>query len=347
MLEFEPGSGALKCGFCGTLNEIPKSDHGIAELDYEQQLEELKSQQPVHEATVIHCDGCGGESTLPDGQSSGLCPFCGRAVVATSIVRKQIKPKALLPFAIQQQGAKQRFDQWLGSLWFAPSGLKKFADAGGLGGVYLPAWTFDCHVLSDYTGRRGDHYYDTESYTAMVNGKSMRQTRQVRRTRWSGASGSVQNAFDDLLVLADRSLPPDLRSAMQDWDLPALVPYQDDYLSGFVTETYQVELQDGFETAKQMMDPQIRATVRADIGGDEQQISSLESVYRAITFKHILVPVWISAYRYKDKTFRFAINGRTGTVFGQRPWSAWKIVSLVAVILLAILIIVGIVAAAQ
>ncbi len=338
MLEFEPGTRALKCQYCGMLNEIAESEIAIEEIDYAKQLLELQQMQPKTDATVIHCDGCGSESTLPDGQASGSCPFCGRAVVATSITRTVIKPKALLPFAIKSDRAKASFDQWLNGLWFAPGDLKKHADAGGLKGVYLPAWTYDANTISDYTGERGEHYFETQSFNAMVNGKSVRQTRQVQKTRWHIAAGRVGNQFDDVLVLADRSLPDDLRGKLNGWDLPSLVPYADDYLSGFVAQTYQVQLPEGFEIARGIMEQTIRATVRSDIGGDEQRIHSLQTQYNDITFKHVLLPVWISAYRFRGQTFRFVINGRTGSVFGQRPWNAWKIGVLVAGILFVILI---------
>jgi hypothetical protein len=44
-----------------------------------------------------------------------------------------------------------------------------------------------------------------------------------------------------------------------------------------------------------------------------------------VTFKHVLLPVWLAAYKYRGKSYRFVVNGRTGAVQGERPWSAWKI----------------------
>ena len=41
-----------------------------------------------------------------------------------------------------------------------------------------------------------------------------------------------------------------------------------------------------------------------------------------LTFKHVLLPVWLAAYRYRGKSFRFVVNGRTGSVEGERPWSS-------------------------
>jgi hypothetical protein len=184
---------------------------------------------------------------------------------------------------------------------------------------------------------RGDHYYVTESYTDS-NGRS--QTRSVQKTRWSAASGHVSNSFDDVLVCASHSLPEKLVNELEPWDLPELVKYNDNFLAGFITESYQTGLKDGFGKAKVRMEDRIRSSVRSDIGGDTQQITTLSTEYNDITFKHILLPLWISAYRYNNKVYRFTINARTGEVQGERPYSAIKIALLVIAI---IGIIVGIV----
>jgi hypothetical protein len=125
--------------------------------------------------------------------------------------------------------------------------------------------------------------------------------------------------------------------------LPNLVPYADEYLSGFRAESYQVSLPEGFEAAKEVMAPVIEATIRRDIGGDEQQIHSKQTQYRRITFKHILLPVWLTAYRFREKVFRILINARTGEVQGERPYSAWKIAGtvLVGLAIIGIIIIVS------
>ena len=57
-------------------------------------------------------------------------------------------------------------------------------------------------------------------------------------------------------------------------------------------------------------------------------------MYSAITFKHLLLPVWISAYRFQDKIYQVLVNARTGEVQGARPYSPWKIVGLVVLLVL-------------
>ena len=82
-----------------------------------------------------------------------------------------------------------------------------------------------------------------------------------------------------------------------------------------------------------MVQPEIRQTIEADIGGDHQRIISVDTKYFNTFFKHILLPLWISAYRYQSKTYRFLINARTGHVQGERPLQRWKIAALVLGIL--------------
>jgi hypothetical protein len=286
----------------------------------------LAGDAEVHETLTIKCAECGAESVLPPDTTADICPFCGSAIVATAASHKAIKPNCLLPFAIPKQRADAEFKDWLASRWFAPSSLKKTAQGSALRGVYIPAWTYDCDTRTEYDGERGDDSWDTETYTEMVNGKPVTRTRQVLKTRWHSVSGSVDNRFDDLLVLATRSLPMALAQRLEPWDLPALAPYADEYLGGFRCESYQVTLNEGFQSAQTMMQPEIRRAIDSDIGGDHQRIGSTNTGYYNIGFRHALLPVWISAYRYAGKTWRFLVNARTGEVQGQRPYSAIKII---------------------
>jgi hypothetical protein len=156
-------------------------------------------------------------------------------------------------------------------------------------------------------------------------------------------SGGVDNSFDDVLVIATQALPEKYVDALEPWDLKDLLPYGDEYLSGFVAQSYQIDLPQGFDQAKQVMAESIEETVRQDIGGDHQRISSVSTRYHDITFKHILLPVWVSAYRYQEQTYHFLVNARTGEVQGERPYTRIKIPLTVLVGLILALIIAAIV----
>ncbi len=325
-LKFAPGTKHLTCEYCNAKNEIVTAETVIEENDFEKFLNEQEGKEDKQKVSTVKCDNCGASTTLKPNITSCGCPYCDTPlVIKNATTSSVIKPKYVLPFKIERKKANEEFVKWTGSLWFAPNDLKKYAEQSTdkLNGLYMPFWTYDSDTTSSYTGMRGVHYYETESYTDN-NGK--RQTRQVQRTRWYPASGTVFNKFDDVLVCASNSLPEKISRDLEPWDLHELSAYDDRFLSGFVTESYQIDLRAGFSTAKNIMAPQIRSTVCAAIGGDVQQVTGISSDYNSVTFKHILLPLWISAYKYNDKVFRFMINARTGEVQGERPYSAIKII---------------------
>ncbi len=325
-LKFDPGSKSLKCPYCQAENAIPQAAEDIQELDFRSFLSVAAGKEETSENRTVKCTSCAAELTVDAKIASTECAFCGAPIVSEGGSTKAIKPKALLPFKIAHDEARSSFRKWIGSLWFAPGKLKEYARADSrMNGVYVPYWTYDSDTTSHYTGERGEDYWTTETYTTTENGKTVTKTRSVKKTRWFPVSGVVWNRFDDVLVLASESLPKKYAERLEPWDLKNLVPYGDEYLSGFRAESYQVDLAQGFERAKAIMDDRIRESVRADIGGDHQRIHSVRTRYDKITFKHILLPIWISAYRYANKVYRFLVNARTGEVQGERPWSIIKI----------------------
>lgn len=335
-LQYAPGTRSLVCPYCGTTNQIAESKAAVEELDYHAWLDKVAGEQPEADVLAVQCQSCGAQTSLSPGVTAGRCPFCGSPMVAGAASKRLIKPHGLLPFHVTREQAQRMFRAWIAGLWLAPNALRRNADAEGIKGIYIPAWTYDCDTRTDYTGQRGDDYWTTETYTTTENGKTVTRTRQVRKTRWHYVSGTVYNRFDDILVLADNSLPRKYAESLEPWDLPSVVPYSDEYLSGFAAESYQVDLPTGFGIARQAMQDPIERTVRQDIGGDHQRIDDMDTRYFDITFKHLLLPVWLSAYRYHDRTYRFLVNARTGEVQGERPYSAVKIALLVMLILAVI-----------
>jgi len=231
-----------------------------------------------------------------------------------------------VPFRLSETEARKAMTGWLGRLWFAPSTLLEYARKGrALNGVYVPFWTFDAATSSRYSGERGEYYYETRTVQVRVNGRMETRQEQVRRTRWYSTSGRVARDFDDVLVMASRSLPERLGNELTPWDLGALVPYNPEFLAGFQAEGYTVSLADGDDEARDRMSNVILQDVRRDIGGDEQRVHNVDTDWSDQTFKHILLPIWMAAYRYGGKSYRFLVNGQTGEVQGERPWSVWKI----------------------
>lgn len=342
-LLFEPRDGFLSCPYCGHKEAIPASADQVQERSFEQylQIRPEHLEQLAANALEVRCQSCGATITFTPPEVARQCDFCAVPIVAqTKSADPVLAPEGVLPFRITKQQAQDGLRQWLKSRWFAPNALKQFARPDAINGIYLPFWTYDTNTLSFYTGERGDHYYTTETYsTRDSQGREVTQTRQVRHTRWSPASGTVERWFDDVLVAATASLQLNRLEALEPWDLTELVTYDPAFLSGFRAQRYQVDLAQGFERVKQLAAGVIKSDVRQAIGGDEQRIHHIATQYSAITFKHLLLPVYAGAYRYNNKLFQIVVNGRTGEIQGDRPYSVWKIALLVLALLLLVVLI--------
>lgn len=326
-LNYAIGTRSLECPYCGHLNAISTTTDRLRELDYHAALRQLQNSGQVESvSSMISCPNCAATFALDAHLHSGDCPFCGTAVVTQTSESKPLKPKGILPFEITAETARDAYRTWLKKRWFAPNALKKYARSDAkLNGVYVPYWTYDSDTATAYHGQRGEIYYVTQRYTTTVNGRRVTRTRRVPKTRWYPVSGRTSRHFDDVLIGATKTLPRKITDWLAPWDLQNLIPYTEDYLAGFSSEVYQVDLDEGFTIAQESMDKVIRGDVRRAIGGDQQRIASLETHHSDTTFKHVLLPLWTAGFQFRDKTYRFVVNGRTGKVRGERPYSIAKI----------------------
>jgi predicted RNA-binding Zn-ribbon protein involved in translation (DUF1610 family) len=333
-LAYSAAATTLVCPYCGTENRIPESTESIEELDFRETLARLADEEPVQSAQITHCDHCGAEVAFDEHVHSGKCPFCGSPVVTTPSRQRHIQPRSLLPFSVSRKDARTAFRGWLKGLWFAPSSLTRHARSETkLAGVYVPYWTYDCETATTYHGQRGEAYQVPQTYSTIEKGRRVIRTRLVTRIRWTPVSGRVLRNFDDILVIASRSLPRQITERLEPWDLDNLVPYREEYLSGFRSEMYQIDLSKGFEQAREIMAGIINDDIARDIGGDFQKISSADTRFGDIRFKHLLLPVWLATFRFHRKSYRFVVNGRTGRVQGERPWSILKLTFAIGAVL--------------
>jgi hypothetical protein len=271
---------------------------------------------------------------FPDNIQATKCEFCGSPQVLAQEARDDhYLPESLVPFAIARDAAVSSFKSWLGKLWFRPNDLKEKSSVSELHGVYIPYWTFDANVDSDWTADAGYYYFETETYTATENGKSVTKTRQVRKVRWVPASGRRHDVYDDWLVCASRGVPPDLEDRVGRFTLQGLVGYSPQYMQGFSAESYAVDLPDAWGTAQKEMSSSQDGRCAKDVPGDTHRNLCASHRFSQRTFKHVLLPLWIAAYRYRGKPYRFLVNGQTGKVAGKAPWSVTKIVLFVAAIM--------------
>ncbi|MGA8117589.1 MAG: hypothetical protein WCA46_28460 [Actinocatenispora sp.] len=270
------------------------------------------------------CQGCGART-----QSVALseqCQFCAAPLVAEPGGDGQIVPEAVLPFALDRRAVREVLRRWSSSRWFAPSALKRIVHAESTKGTYVPHWTFDSFTVSRYEGSHGKHYYTTSSST---DSSGNTQTTQVRHTRWRPAAGEVRRFFDDVLVLGSHRLDAARMVRLEPWPLAESVPFHPDLLAGHHTLRYEVEPERAFQIARGRMDRAVHADVCRDIGGDAQRVRWVHTTHHRVTYKLVLLPVWLACYVYAGKQYSVMVNARTAEVLGERPFSAGKIAAAI------------------
>jgi DNA-directed RNA polymerase subunit RPC12/RpoP len=325
MLEFNPLAGGLACPYCGHEEAVPEEDIDAPERAFNQHSlsESVEMARFSDQAMEVACPSCRARVAFEPPDVAGKCPFCNTSIISPAEPSKPVaKPDGVLPCKVTHKEAHQFFRKWLGGHWFAPDGLKTLAQSESFQGVYLPYWTFDAKANTVYTGERGD-YESTRN--------------DDRRIRWQSIDGQFETTFDDIMVPATQSLSDKHLKRLKGWDLDDVVTYTPSFLAGFKAQRYQVPLDRAWSTAKTEMDGYLSHDVEADIGGDRQRVHSTNFEYSEITYKHVLLPVWMSTFLYQNKKYQVIVNGQTGAVIGDRPYSQGKIAISVGLGTLAVI----------
>ncbi len=329
---FDPALGKMHCDYCGYSCELPKPEEGneICEMDFESALH-TESFDWGEKKKEVQCKQCGAVTVYDALETAAVCPFCGSTSVMPAATENTIAPGAVCPFSITKDQAGERFTKWLKGKLFAPRKAKQNARPDAFQGVYLPYWTYDAQTTSNFTARAG---YDRTVKDRDGNRKTV--------TDWRHVSGIYQEFFDDVTVMASKRQADSGVRACEPFDFSKLVPYSPQVVAGFVAERYSIGLKDGWASAQKTIQSRLSSSissyVRRHWNADRSDSVRFSTLYSNITYKYLLVPTWISSFKYKDKVYQFAVNGQTGKVGGKAPVSAWRVI-------LFILAIIGVIAA--
>ncbi|MFZ2492532.1 MAG: zinc ribbon domain-containing protein, partial [Thermoanaerobaculia bacterium] len=274
------------------------------------------------ERKVIACRRCGAHTTLDPHVAASRCAFCGTtSVVEAPANPNVVRPEGLLAFKVPKARALEQFRSWLGKLWFRPNDLTKASRVTEMQGAYIPFWTFDAATQSSWTAEAGHYYY--VNVQRVINGRS-RMVRE-RRVRWEPAAGSLAKFFDDVPVPASRGIDHELAQSIEPYPTAQLIPYEPSYLSGFLAEENAIDLDEALQMAQERMRGEIYVACGHEVPGDTHRNLEVETTFSALAYKNALLPVWIAAYDYHAKPYRFLVNGVTGKCAGTAPWSWVKI----------------------
>jgi len=329
--EWNPARQKLVCPFCATESpyEIDREQGQAVELDLVKALRELPDEERGwHEARrSVQCQSCRAVMVFEAARVGQNCEFCGSpALVDYQEIKAPITPQGVLPFRVDEHRIQDDMRRWWKRKWLAPSRLARAALVDRMRTLYVPYWTFDAQVHCPWTAMAGHTYYVT---VPGRDSKGRPTMRRVRRIRWVPAAGVVDHFFDDEAVPGTRGLPLDLLRKIEPFPTQEILPYDTAFLAGHVVEHYQVVLLDAAQRALEQMRARLVTMCARQIPGDTYRDLQIRPDYSGRTFKHVLVPVWRLSYTHGTRAYQVLVNGYTGAIAGEYPYSWWKIFALV------------------
>ncbi len=328
--KYDVAAGGVACEYCGYTTPVAVQPVGERAEQFEFTLEALSqgSRGWGVARKELHCDTCGADIALAEGALTATCPFCAsNKVNMREAAVDQLRPRALIPFKIQPADTKARAREWLGKGWFHPPELANSALIDHFTGVYLPFWLFNARLGSRWRAEVGyertESYYDSDDKTW--------KTRTVIDWRWEDGANSID--VSNLAIPGTARLSRLILDRLQPFDVNALTPYTPDFLAGWQAQSYDVNLPTAWEQGKDAMRGRAKEACHAQINSSHVRNFSLTADFADETWRYVLWPVYVTAYRFEDKVFQVMVNGQTGAVAGQKPVAWWKIWLAIAALL--------------
>lgn len=308
---YTPQSGALSCHSCGTAHAIavdPDADPA-REQQYDPSLKHTE-QPRITQERPYQCQTCGGEVVFHGASISEACAYCNGALVER-LPDEAYDALGVIPFALPEAEAQARAERWVAERWAAPGDLKEIVAQGRVLGIYVPFWTFDSQELVNYTVRY--------------------RVKSGKRTYNRAHSDTMNTAFDDLLAPASPHVTPLIRDGiLHDFDPERLRPFDPAYLAGFAAERHHQSVREGLEHNAADKRLLMRNRIKTHSGKSRIYDVSYKTDTTGITYRRILLPVWILHYEYEGEAMKVVTCGLQGRTFGERPFSMAKLTTMAA-----------------
>lgn len=305
-LEFKPELQKSKCEYC--LSEF--TDEELQAID--RKLEEETS--PDKKMMGYICDSCGAEVVTEETTSATFCYFCHNPVLLTDRLTGEFKPDKIIPFAYEKEKAVENFRTWAKTKKYVPKEFYSHSQLEKITGMYIPYWTADFRADVDYSGKGTQNRVWVTGNTEHTEIKEYAFQRQ----------GEVD--IHNVPEIAMRKIEKELLDSIAPYDESQAVDFSMSYLSGFFAEKYDISR----EEAKPQLEDRARSyadsLVRGSIGS-YQNVSLVSSKLDISeqNWCYTLMPVWVLTYRYKNKTYVYAVNGQNGKAFGELPLNRKKL----------------------
>ena len=124
--------------------------------------------------------------------------------------------------------------------------------------------------------------------------------------------------YDDLLIPGTKSITVEELQGLR-FDTKSLTPYSPDLLARWPAEIYSLPMADAAVLAHELAHDQSVGQAKPGLMDMVQGFHVDWTDVSFISFKLVLLPVWITEYMYRGQPYRVLINGQTGETQGMVP----------------------------
>ena len=313
-LPFNPTTQMWDCEYCGTSYKLEE----LEEFERKQNKKESDVKKSNVEADVYECPNCGAKVITDENTTATFCVYCGSTSIIKNRLTDEFRPVKIIPFKNTKKEAIAAFKKFKRGKIFTPKDFSNENNIEKLTGVYIPFWVYDCDVEGNVnvsakkikTWRSGNYRYTkTDQYSVVRSGNM---------------------AFEKVPVDGSTKFDDNTMDSIEPFNYEGLKEFNMSYLSGFLSEKYDVDKEDAYKRAYERIEKstieELKSTIR---GYDSITVTGSNTNVNINKAEYILLPVWMLNIKYKDKMHLFAMNGQTGKMVGNIPidkkkmWLTW------------------------
>lgn len=312
MLKFNPKTQKWKCEYCGS--EYTLEDLKIEEKE---QINKTKNTQAKKSSNTsyngYHCPDCGAEIVMDENTSVTECVYCGNTAIINERLEGKFAPKKIIPFKKDKEDAIKAFTTYKKWKWFMPKEFIQKKNIEKITGIYIPFYLYDIDVAARINVEA--------TRLKMWNDKDYKYT----RTDYYDVLREGRISCKMVPADASKKFPDDIMDSIEPYNYNELVDFDSSYISGFLSEKYDLSIDELSNRAEKRAEQTAIETLLSDINGYNTKIikNSVKKSQRKNTSKYVLLPVWMLNVKYNNKIYTFAMNGQTGKFIGNVPIS-WK-----------------------
>ncbi|MBO7245297.1 MAG: hypothetical protein J6V56_00865 [Clostridia bacterium] len=175
-------------------------------------------------------------------------------------------------------------------------------------GMYVPYWICDCVA-------NGTVRYDATRVRTYTDGRYM-----VTRTDIYNVIRGGTVAFDNIPQDGTTKLEGIHTESIEPYDYSEMIPFSNEYLSGYFADIYDVKSGDVLERAHERVKASVKESFKNTVIGYSTVTEGQSNINLTNGDIHYaLLPVWMLNTNWNGKTYTFAMNGQTGKVVGDLP----------------------------